>query len=413
MDHIEKNEKNICCPLCCETDRSPEYGPKIHRFRNSRGDAEIASYKVFPGIELNMYAVHMDSFFFGAEEEGNFMEIHHCREGRMEQGLEDVNVRPRELARWLCADKNCFIIRSQAYIEHIFSELYSVPEECKKGYFKIKVLELLFVLGSVSPEKNSAPALSLSKLQADLAKEAAAWLAENLDRQVSVSELSGRFHVSQTHLQNAFKGVYGVPVSSYIRILKMQSAALRLIRTDAAILEIASEFGYSNAGKFASAFQKIMGIRILPLRYRDGRALIYAYRPSKLSQDLQQADACSLLEKRGYTFGAPERCIIQLMQRLADGGEFPHEIGLFLGYPPEDVSGFIENRAKGYKCVGEWKVYGDADKAKETFAEYRKCTEACLAQFVHTVSFAYPGVFRPVIRFIYILLLENISRKRY
>ena len=128
------------------------------------------------------------------------------------------------------------------------------------------------------------------------------------------------------------------------------------------------------------------GIRVLPLRYHDGCALIYAYRPSKLSQDLQQADACSLLEKRGYTFGAPERCIIQLMQRLADGGEFPHEIGLFLGYPPEDVSGFIENRAEGYKCAGEWKVYGDADKAKETFAKYRKCTEACLAQFAQGKS---------------------------
>ncbi len=54
----------------------------------------------------------------------------------------------------------------------------------------------------------------------NLAKEAAAWLSENLDGQVSVPELSRRFHVSQTNLQNAFKGVYGVPVSSYIRILK-------------------------------------------------------------------------------------------------------------------------------------------------------------------------------------------------
>jgi AraC-like DNA-binding protein len=71
--------------------------------------------------------------------------------------------------------------------------------------------------------------------------------------------MSDRFHVSQTHLQNAFKGVYGIPVSSYIRILKMQSAALRLIHTDIAVLEIAAEFGYSNAGKFASAFHRIMG----------------------------------------------------------------------------------------------------------------------------------------------------------
>lgn len=310
MDYREKGEQNICCALCGETKRSQEYEPKVHRFRNGRGDARVASYKVFPGIELSIYSVHMDGFFFGAEEEGNFMEIHHCHEGRMEQGredgsayimpgdlsvtvkrqrrseyifplyhyhgisicidtdaapeclscfLEDVNVRPKELAGRLCGKENCFIIRSQDYIEHIFSELYSVPESCKKGYFKVKILELLLVLGSVSPEKNSVSALSLSRMQVDLAKEAAAWLSENLDSQTTVAELSGRFHVSQTHLQNAFKGVYGVPVSSYIRILKMQSAALRLLHTDASILEIAAEFGYSNAGKFASAFHKIMG----------------------------------------------------------------------------------------------------------------------------------------------------------
>ena len=310
MNYREKDEKDICCALCGETNSSPEYKPEIYRFQNDRGDAEVASYKVFPGIGLNIYSVHMDAFSFGTEKEGNFMEIHHCHEGRMEQGredgsayimpgdlsvtvkkqcfseysfplchyhgisicidtdtapeclscfLEDVNVRPKELARRLCKDENCFIIRSQAYIEHIFSELYSVPEDGKKGYFKIKILELLFVLGSVSPEKNSASALSLSNMQADLAKKAAAWLSENLERQVSVSELSGRFHVSKTHLQNAFKGVYGVPVSSYIRVLKMQSAALRLIHTDTSILDVAAEFGYSNAGKFASAFHKIMG----------------------------------------------------------------------------------------------------------------------------------------------------------
>lgn len=310
MDSRKISAKKDCCVCGGETKAVPVYEPKIHRFRNQRGDAVITSYNVFPGIELAFYSVHMDSFITGAEKKGNFIEIHHCRKGRMEQGrkngsayimpgdlsvtvkrqhlseysfplchyhgisicidtdaapeclscfLEDVNVRPRELAERLCGKENCFIIRSQAYIEHIFSELYSTSQSCQKGYFKVKILELLLVLGSVSPEKNSASALSLSKMQADLAKKAAAWLSENLDRQITVTELSNRFHVSQTHLQNAFKGVYGVSVSSYIRILKMQSAALRLIHTDTPILEIAAEFGYSNAGKFASAFHKIMG----------------------------------------------------------------------------------------------------------------------------------------------------------
>ena len=128
------------------------------------------------------------------------------------------------------------------------------------------------------------------------------------------------------------------------------------------------------------------GTRVLPLRYRDNRALIYVYRPSRLLKDLGHCDACRLLRERGYTGETPERCLIQLIQKLGEGMEFPHEIGLFLGYPPEDVYGFIENKAEGYKCVGEWKVYGDADQAQETFAKYKKCTEVYCAQFAQAKS---------------------------
>lgn len=128
------------------------------------------------------------------------------------------------------------------------------------------------------------------------------------------------------------------------------------------------------------------GVRVLPLRYGERCALIYVYRPSKLMKDLQNGAACSLLKERGYNLEIPGRYIVQLIQRLSNSKEFPHEIGLFLGYPPEDVSGFIENRAKGYKCVGEWKVYGNADRAKKTFAKYRKCTKIYCAQFAQGKS---------------------------
>ena len=53
------------------------------------------------------------------------------------------------------------------------------------------------------------------------------------------------------------------------------------------------------------------------------------------------------------------------------------EIGLFLGYPSEDVKGFIENKAASSKCSGCWKVYGDEQTAMNLFEEYRKCTEIC------------------------------------
>lgn len=55
-------------------------------------------------------------------------------------------------------------------------------------------------------------------------------------------------------------------------------------------------------------------------------------------------------------------------------------MGLFLGYPPEDVQGFMECRAKGFRCVGCWKVYGDAEKAQKLFASYKKCTAVYTAR---------------------------------
>lgn len=128
------------------------------------------------------------------------------------------------------------------------------------------------------------------------------------------------------------------------------------------------------------------GIRVLPLRHGGSKALIYLYRPSHLRRDLMRESACSLLHSFGYAVRTPEHCLVQLIRRLGDEGEFPHEIGLFLGYPPEDVSGFIENRAADSKCVGCWKVYGDEEAAKKTFEKYKKCTRVYRAQYARGTS---------------------------
>ena len=53
-----------------------------------------------------------------------------------------------------------------------------------------------------------------------------------------------------------------------------------------------------------------------------------------------------------------------LIRRLQDEAEFPHEIGLFLSYPPEDVQGFIDHHARDFKLSGLWKVYGDEAYAR-------------------------------------------------
>ena len=122
------------------------------------------------------------------------------------------------------------------------------------------------------------------------------------------------------------------------------------------------------------------GLRVLPLRADGGSALIYVYRPNLLVRDLQNAEASRLLAERGYDLRHPESCLCQLIRRFHSAGAFPHEVGLFLGYPPEDVRGFIEGRpCRG--CVGPWKVYGDEQAALRLFRQYKKCTDTYCTLF--------------------------------
>lgn len=60
------------------------------------------------------------------------------------------------------------------------------------------------------------------------------------------------------------------------------------------------------------------------------------------------------------------RLLTQLSRRLCCSADFPHEIGVFLGYPLGDVVGFIENRGKNFTCCGCWKSYGDRMQHRST-----------------------------------------------
>ena len=129
--------------------------------------------------------------------------------------------------------------------------------------------------------------------------------------------------------------------------------------------------------------QKLLpkGIRLLPLRVCKGRALIYAYRPAALVRDLSDHRARALLLQYGYLPDHPNGWVAHLIRRLRSEAEFPHEIGLFLSYPPEDVAGFICNRSCRHKCVGCWKVYGDEQTARSTFQKYEMCSKIYARQW--------------------------------
>ncbi|MBR3494750.1 MAG: DUF3793 family protein [Clostridia bacterium] len=119
------------------------------------------------------------------------------------------------------------------------------------------------------------------------------------------------------------------------------------------------------------------GLRILPLKWRNGKALLYLYRPKLLERDLRDPLARALLAECGYASENISACLTRLMTRVRTGEDFPHEVGLFLGYPPADVDGFM-HRKEECKLCGLWKVYDDVESAHRQFARCRHCTEVYL-----------------------------------
>ena len=93
------------------------------------------------------------------------------------------------------------------------------------------------------------------------------------------------------------------------------------------------------------------------------------YKDKELNDYLLRNDVNQMLDQNGYGGLGVEQALQLLSGRyrcyMEKKGDFPHEIGLFLGYPVEDVKGFIKNRGKNCLYSGYWKVYGKmAEKAK-------------------------------------------------
>jgi len=120
------------------------------------------------------------------------------------------------------------------------------------------------------------------------------------------------------------------------------------------------------------------------------RSRILLYNRDEIDKTLQIQENRDLLIDFGYNPSAP---IDQLLDKLehkfihSSSHCFPHEIGVFLGYPAEDIKGFIRNNGKNYKVSGLWKVYGDEVKALKTFASFANCREKNLKMLQDGVLF--------------------------
>ena len=127
-------------------------------------------------------------------------------------------------------------------------------------------------------------------------------------------------------------------------------------------------------------FNKSMGptgIKLRRMCFCRGRSLILVYREKRLKEYLAREEVQVLLERDGYPVeDGLEAMLEYLAQRMLDTPGFPHEVGLFLGYPVEDVEGFRKHDGRNFKFSGLWKVYSDEERARACFHQYNCCRQA-------------------------------------
>ena len=249
----------------------------IYKMDCADGLGLMTVYQVFPGIQLIYNDFEATEYEWESILDKDILEINHCREGRegsrllsgsclylgegdlsihtmdncasemsfplkhyrgisvvinlttvsknspeilMEAGIDILAFRNK-----FCASGDCFIMRAKDEIEHIFSELYSIPDCLQKPYMKLKVQELLLFLYTVDAAKEKQRERYTSP-HVEIVKEIHKKLVSDLQKRPTIEELSKEFLINTATLKNTFKGIYGQPIGTYMKEYRMKRAAI-------------------------------------------------------------------------------------------------------------------------------------------------------------------------------------------
>lgn len=169
------------------------------------------------------------------------------------------------LEKRLCPDRQSAFFAGNETSERIFSGFFDAPPPLADAYRRLRALELLLFLSTLTPPARSGLSAYRSE-QVEAVRRVHDWLLDNLSTRVTIETLSRQFLMNPTTLKALFRAVYGDSIAAHIRAHRMEKAAELLTKTDAGIADIAQSVGYDSQSRFTEAFRDMY--RLLPTEYR-------------------------------------------------------------------------------------------------------------------------------------------------
>ena len=297
-------------------------GGTIHKIKtHNQGVCYITTYQIFSGVSVMFNDIHASKLDMATEEHADRIqryELNHCREGKFESILKDgtkisfeagdfainpfancpehskfpidyyhgisIYITPSALdeeaavlqkyfrihygkiLETLCNGNKVFLKRGIPEIDHIFYEMYRVPETIVIPYLKVKVQELFLYLTTLCEHLVFFRKAHFQKSTVEIINRLHQFIVKNSERYYTYQQLASLFNIKPTTMKNCYKSVYGITIYETIRDARLKKSIDMLKNTPCSITDIALEIGYSSHAKFSEVFKKVY--HISPTEYK-------------------------------------------------------------------------------------------------------------------------------------------------
>ena len=177
---------------------------------------------------------------------------------------DDISENIKSILKNLCEKK--VICISSAKLDVAEKIIKNIENEHKNSDENSSVLinlyieELLVQMARLC--RNYKPHLSESE---EFIHSVSKYISTNYKNDLSLSSLSKKFSVSESHLSRRFKNVTGIGINEYITYVRIMNAEAMLKSKNLPITVIAEKCGFNDSNYFATVFKRIKGIT--PLKY--------------------------------------------------------------------------------------------------------------------------------------------------